>query len=92
MHNIKPKQFSRRHFFAFAILLLALGASVAFPFNPRDEKRRGEPREGSSRNLLYRHRATPGTLAGRDLKWRVFGLDQAGKSLSESPKRRLRFE
>ncbi len=35
MTDINPKQFSRRRFFACAILLLALGASVAFAFNPR---------------------------------------------------------
>jgi hypothetical protein len=35
MSNITPKQFSKRHFFTCALLLLALGASVAFAFNPR---------------------------------------------------------
>lgn len=35
MRNITPTQFSRRHAFTCAILLVALGASAAFALNPR---------------------------------------------------------
>jgi hypothetical protein len=34
----------------------------------------------------------PEKLGGRALKWRVLALDPAGRSLSESPVRRLRFD